>query len=261
MSIRHLIMLCVLMNICAVHAEDKKKDDKQQEVAGFAIGATVFGGSTAAIIIAQNYFVMTSNFQMAEVAAQTLTAAPEVSALEWFVPGATQAIASSEASAAGAAGSGGSSGVAVGSKTLLDTLAALAPETVAAGLVVIAVIAIALATMPFWLPPILKQSGVANSTLYEVKAYIDFQGAVGGSCSRAHLAVYPYSRKDLGAPWRVVGGDRGRACLPERYGASILMVMRGSVVQLAGSIKDQAKHMKNIALRSDKALRIQWANV
>lgn len=254
MSMRNLVMLCsMLMNIHGVHADDKK-----QAVAGFAIGTTMFGGSTAALVIAQNYFAMTSNLQMAEVAAQTVTATPEISAFEWFFQGATQAIASSEVSVAG---SGSSSGAVAASETVLETLAALAPEAVAAGLVIVAVVAIALATMPFWLPPILKQSGVANSTLYEVKSYIDFQGAVGSSCSRAHLVVYPYSRKDLGAPWREVGGDRGRACIPKRYGATILVATRGSIVRFASSIKDQAKHMKNITLRSDTTLRIRLENI
>ena len=136
------------------------------------------------------------------------------------------------------------------------------------GLVVIAVVVVvaivAMATISLWLPPILKQSGVANSTLYEVDAYIDFQGAVGSSCSRAHLVMYPYSRKDLGAPWRVVGGDRGRACIPERYGARVDIPARGSLVQFRGSIKDTHKNIKKIGLEAPtskrKGLHFIWSN-
>jgi|GEM_PF-3183318 len=130
--------------------------------------------------------------------------------------------------------------------------------------VVVVVVIVAVATISLWLPPILKQSGVANSTLYEVDAYIDFQGAVGSSCSRAHLVMYPYSRKDLGAPWRVVGGDRGRACIPERYGARIDIPSRGTLVQLRGSTKDAHKNIKKIGLEAPtaqrKGLHLIWSN-
>jgi len=243
MKAHNALMIYVLMNVYAMHAGEK---------AGLAIGGTLVGGSTALLIGAQQYFSSgTANVNVAEMAME-----------EWVleVPVAPQTTASGAVTESGAMAE---SAAAAESAELVSAEAAVTAAGIAAAvtIVVIIVAVVALATISLWLPPILKQSGVANSTLYEVKAYIDFQGEVGSSCSRAHLVLYPYSRKDLGAPWQEVGGDRGRACIPARYGARVYIAMRGATVQCASSLKDQAKHMKNINIKTDKTVRIQWANV
>jgi len=172
--------------------------------------------------------------------------------------------AEAEALGTGAEVAGASEAGSVATTTATGATAATVGLMVIA--VVVVVVIVAVATISLWLPPILKQSGVANSTLYEVDAYIDFQGAVGSSCSRAHLVMYPYSRKDLGAPWRVVGGDRGRACIPERYGARIHIPARGALVAFKGSTKDAHKNIKKIGLgtapgkRQRKGLHFIWSD-
>jgi len=120
----------------------------------------------------------------------------------------------------------------------------IATAITVATIIITIIVMVAIETMPYWLPKILKQSGMANNTLYEARAYIDFQGAVGQACSRANFHLYPYSRKDLGGKfWQEVGGDRGRSCLPDRY-TTLVYIPSCALITLKSSYHDTAKHMK-----------------
>jgi|GEM_PF-3942707 len=116
-------------------------------------------------------------------------------------------------------------------------------------------------TMPYWLPLLLRESGVANNTLYEASSSIAFQGEVGKSCDRAHFHFYPYNRKDLnGKFWQEVGGDRGRSCLPEQYYTTIYIPCR-TLITIHGFKKDHTKHMSifSFGLNRENHLAIAWS--
>ena len=145
-----------------------------------------------------------------------------------------------------------------------ETAVTAAAAATIATIVITIIVMIAIETMPYWLPKILKQSGIANNTLYEARAYIDFQGAVGQACSRATFHLYPYSRKDLGGRfWQEVGGDRGRSCLPERYTTMVYIPSR-TLVTLKASLRDTAKHMKIFSIKPAQTpgvlIAFKWQN-
>ena len=128
------------------------------------------------------------------------------------------------------------------------------------GLTVIFIVATV--TMPYWLPLLLRESGVANNTLYEASSSIVFQGEMEKSCNHAYFHFYPYNRKDLnGRFWQEVGGDRGRSCLPERYYTTVYIPCR-TLITIQGSKKDHAKHMSvfGFGLGPENHLAIAWNN-
>jgi len=145
-----------------------------------------------------------------------------------------------------------------------ETAVTAAAAATIATIVITIIVMIAIETMPYWLPKILKQSGLANNTLYEARGYIDFQGAIGQACSRANFHLYPYNRKDLGGRfWQEVGGDRGRSCLPERYTIMMYIPSR-TLITLKASHRDLAKHMKIFSIKPAQtagvSIAFTWQN-
>jgi len=151
-------------------------------------------------------------------------------------------------------------------ETELEEVMATAAMIETAMLVINIVLLVAYTTMPYWLPLIYKQSGVCNNTLYQASAFIDFQGAAGASCSRAHFDLAPYNRKDLGhRSWQQVGGDRGRACLPQRYGTRIYLAGGGVTIVMKGAKKESTKQLELFTFmfpqKQGDHLSIVWKSV